>query len=413
MGAITYEEPGYTYENVAVTYEGHVSAGLLFPVVTIQLATARGANPATWTDITDYVTQYQCRWGRDDILAQVQTGDASLTLRNADGRFSPANTLSPLYPYVDDMVAVKIELTYNGLTYPRFFGYIQSITPHPADPLNLTEVLLADGFCWLDLARELTPAYTNAPTGTNIGALLDAAMWPAALRDLNVGQSTFLPAFGTDSALTQLQSLAVDNEAGLAFMGRNGDVVFQDRHYRATAPTSLVSQGTFTDTNAMLDLLAERPARDIYNRITVTYNGGSLTRNDASSEADYGPRVLSIDAAFLNALEAADRGDWTLAQKKAPHDRPQIPFWGNISAAVLVQMLERNLSDRVTITDASGYTAINADFYIEGITESVDVENEILQMRWQLSPVDVFAGLYWSLGVAGYSELGVTTGLSY
>jgi len=393
---------------------------------TVELATANGANPVTWSDITAYVQSIAITRGRDDVLSQVQTGTARVTLINEDGRFSPGYTSSPLYGHVATMRAVRVTaarytfaelaaLTFAQLamlsfedlaTHSLYYGYIQSITPVPTPNVRTCTLDLADGFAWLDLAVT-TPTYTLVPTGTSIGVALDSASWPAGLRDLATGQSTITPSYTDQSVLSQIQGIGIDNEAGLVYMSGAGNVVFQDRHTRLKTPYT-VSQGTFTDTDALVDVSAERPVRDIANEVKVTHATGSVTATDATSQAAKGPRRLAINAGFLDASTAADRASWTLSTKKDEQDRPVIGIVGNASATLMTQVLARDLSDRVTITDAGAKTGINAAFHIERIEHSISNGGTLHTVRWQLSPADG-AG-FWALDV---SALDTSTRLAY
>ena len=373
---------------------------------TVELATADGANPSTFTDITAYVQSVAITRGRDDVLSQVQTGTARVTLINEDGRFSPGYSLSPLYGNVATMRAVRIRGTYAAVQYDLYYGYIQSITPVPTPSVRTCTLDLADGFAWLDLAVT-TPTYSLVTTGTSIGVALDSASWPAGLRDLATGQSTITPSYADQSVLSQIQGIGIDNEAGLVYMSGAGKVVFQDRHTRLKTPYT-VSQGTFTDTDALVDVAAERPVRDIANEVKVTHATGSVTVSDATSQAAKGPRRLAINAGFLDASTAADRASWTLSTKKDEQDRPVIGIVGNASGTLMTQVLARDLSDRVTITDAGAKTGINAAFHIERIEHSISNGGTLHTVRWQLSPAD--ASGFWALDV---SALDTSTRLAY
>ena len=373
---------------------------------TVELATADGANPSTFTDITAYVQSVAITRGRDDVLSQVQTGTARVTLINEDGRFSPGYSLSPLYGDVATMRAVRIRGTYAAVQYDLYYGYIQSITPVPTPSVRTCTLDLADGFAWLDLAVT-TPTYSLVTTGTSIGVALDSASWPAGLRDLATGQSTITPSYADQSVLSQIQGIGIDNEAGLVYMSGAGKVVFQDRHTRLKTPYT-VSQGTFTDTDALVDVAAERPVREIANEVKVTHATGSVTVSDATSQAAKGPRRLAINAGFLDASTAADRASWTLSTKKDEQDRPVIGIVGNASGTLMTQALARDLSDRVTITDAGARTGINAAFHIERIEHSISNGGTLHTVRWQLSPAD--ASGFWALDV---SQLDTSTRLAY
>ena len=372
----------------------------------VELATADGANPSTWSDITAYVQSLSITRGRDDVLSQVQTGTARITLVNDDGRFSPGYTASPLYGHVATMRAVRVRATYAAVTYDLYYGYIQSITPVPTPSVRTCTLDLADGFAWLDLAVT-TPTYTLVTTGTSIGVALDSASWPAGLRDLATGQSTITPSYADQSVLSQIQGIGIDNEAGLVYMSGAGKVVFQDRHTRLKTPYT-TSQGTFTDTDALVDVAAERPVRDIANEVKVTHATGSVTVSDATSITAKGPRRLAINAGFLDASTAADRASWTLSTKKDEQDRPSISMVANASGTLLTQCLARDLSDRVTITDAGAKTGVNAAFHIERIEHSISNGGTLHTVRWQLSPAD--GSGFWVLGT---SALDTSTRLAY
>lgn len=94
-----------------------------------------------------------------------------------------------------------------------------------------------------------TPLYQNIRTDQAIGHILDAVGWPAAARDLAVGDTT-LSFWWLDDAepLTALIEL-LDTEGVPAAMYERGDGVwvFQNRNWRTTAYRSVNSQAVFFD----------------------------------------------------------------------------------------------------------------------------------------------------------------------
>lgn len=372
---------------------------------TVELATAAGANPATWSDISAYVKRIEFRRGRDDWLTQVQPGTARLLLKNDDGRFSPALTSSPLYPHVDNMRAVRIKAVLSAVTYHLFLGYIQSINPDPRRNVRECSVTLTDGSVWLALAKS-TPTYSSVASGTSIGVALDSASWPAALRALDAGQSTFTPSFTDQTVLSQVQRIGADNEAGLVYFDGQGRVVFEDRHHRLKSD-HLTSQATFNAT--MEGLVPERPSRDIANEVKVAYSGGgTVTRSNSASQTSYGPRRLDITASFLAAAEATDRADWTLSQRKDPHERPIHTLVAE-SDSVLTQILARELSDRITVQETVN-TGIDGPYFLESREVALAPHGVALAV-WQLSPVD--ANSYWILGTSTLGQNPMNTRLAY
>ena len=199
------------------------------PTFRVLMGAEYGALPTIETDISDYVQSYSFRRGRDNVLSSFQAGTATLVVRNADGRFSPAYTGGAYYGVLDVMIRVRIEVILNGITYPRFWGYIQSIRPNPEDCWNFTNIELSDIFAWLSIRNALVsygPGDTNA--GTAIGTLLNIISWPAGLRELDAGYHTWpsAPSLGTTTALSQANTLAA-NDLGRFYGGQEGDAVFE------------------------------------------------------------------------------------------------------------------------------------------------------------------------------------------
>ncbi|WP_330348176.1 LamG-like jellyroll fold domain-containing protein [Streptomyces sp. NBC_00582] len=68
----------------------------------------------TWTDIStfadDQVTGVTITRGASDELSETQPGNATLRLDNTDGRFTPGNTGSPYYPYVERNAPIRISM---------------------------------------------------------------------------------------------------------------------------------------------------------------------------------------------------------------------------------------------------------------------------------------------------------------
>lgn len=400
----------------------------------IELATGDGAFPSTWVNITDYVKDISIKRGRDDVLSVVQPGTASITLDNRDGRFSPAYQLSPLYPNVSLMRAVRIygkpgvlsamtfaeiaaytfaELSVMATSGGLFYGYIQSITPRPRLGEDECTIELTDGFTWLDLAT-VTPTFSSGSMSQHATAVLNSAGWPASARALSTGVLTFTPSYTDQSALSALSGIINENEGGLLYMDGGGNVVAQDQNTRFSWPyTSSIF--TITDTDHIIDLAAERPISDVANEIKVTYSSGSVTKTDAASQAKYGPRRLNVSASFLGGTEADDWATWLLLQRKEPKERITVTMLANSSSTLIIQAMARDLSDRIyfqeTVTktgtgnaSATPPSSTEGEYYIEGISHSIGNGGATHVVEWQLSPVVPYSRTsvrnWWTLGTS-------------
>ncbi|MGP3684159.1 carbohydrate binding domain-containing protein [Streptomyces sp. IBSNAI002] len=81
------------------------------PVLRVAFGFASMATSVTWTDISQWVDLakgIRCTRGASDELAQTQPSTLSVTLDNADGRFSAGLATSPYYPYVRPSCPIQL-----------------------------------------------------------------------------------------------------------------------------------------------------------------------------------------------------------------------------------------------------------------------------------------------------------------
>jgi hypothetical protein len=376
--------------------------------------------PTAWSDESARLVRASVRFGRDDVNGQFQPGTATLTLLNSDGRFSYGNASSGLYPDVDLMRAVQITATYGGNTYSVFYGYVTSIRPATSpntaqhctvtlvDGLGVISNILASLETGTKGAKTIDELITLMLAPDTVGDGVLSFEWPRM--DISTTPSTTYTnvTYTNVPILATIQELA-EHEGGLIYCGRDGYVTFRARTDRLTRAECITSQGTIT---AMLDLDAAAAITDVFNNITATYNAGaseSVVENDASIRA-YGLRAVGVSVPLITtAAPATALATWRLLRQYLPTLRPRIEMI-NSSSGLLTQILARDISHRVTITDLTGITGINGDFFIEGIEHEISDAGQVHRCAWQLSPISAWGG--WALGVAGFSELGISTRLN-
>jgi hypothetical protein len=155
---------------------------------------------------------------------------------------------------------------------------------------------------------------------------------------------------------------------------------------------------------------------------------------DATVETDVGEQVASLDMPYLSDVATGVNAARYLLQLYSP---TEIGIWalgtagrgelgsttqlasrvltavGRVTvtpktAALQTQILARDVGDRVSLTET--VTGISNAFYIQAVDLTVNAPG-IPVATWTLSPADTT--VYWSLGTAGFGELGTATRLSF
>lgn len=135
------------------------------------------------------------------------------------------------------------------------------------------------------------------------------------------------------------------------------------------------------------------------------------TSLDSTSQTAYGKRSVGIDSPHqgdANVLQSY--AEWLVSRHKDPQpDAVRMSLIGS-SQALLTQILSRKISDRITVTCTKlGISA--QDYFIERMEHRLDNGGKRHRATFTLSRAD--EQVYWILGVAGYSELGITTRVAY
>lgn len=395
---------------------------MILPEFIVRVAFASDAFDAVpvWTDISDDVMAFSIRRGRQYETNHIETGVATLKLKNTSGNYWPSGIYSP------NLVPVKrlnIRAVYDSITYDLYTGYVEDWAPGFISAYKgpIVSPRCSDLFKNLSRLKLNDPSgYAQELSGTRIGNVLDDLGWPAGARQIDAGQS-YMQATGALENIGALEHLflVMDSELGILFIAGNGDVVFQDRHYRLTNAASVTPQATFGDEAGNLkfqDIDLRSDDFYIYNDVRVTRESGAeQVAQDATSITSFGQRSFPKSGLLnINDPECLDQAHYLLSRLKDAALRirgitfcPQRP--SDVDSALhYVQAFSRTISDRITLNFSQA--SIISDYYIEGINMDW-VKGNTLKVQWQLS--DANAQQYWAIGVTGLSEIGETTRLAY
>ena len=88
----------------------------------------------TYDDITADVKTISFSRGKSDELCKAEVGQLSITLNNADAKYTP-NAGGVISALLLPKRPIRVRATYSAVTYNLFYGFIEEILPHP----HLTE----------------------------------------------------------------------------------------------------------------------------------------------------------------------------------------------------------------------------------------------------------------------------------
>ena len=129
--------------------------------------------------------------------------------------------------------------------------------------------------------RVTVAVQTNIRTDQAIGLLLDAAGWPAALREISIGDTTLTYWWCDDRPPWEamLELLASEGPCQL-YQDGEGVIHFENRNYRTITSRSTTSQASFRDVDTgglwFTGLSYEPGYKNIYNRATFSTRRRSL-----------------------------------------------------------------------------------------------------------------------------------------
>ncbi len=416
------------------------------PALAIALAlSTRPTEAPTWIDVTASTQGVpHIRRGRPHDLAEMEPGSGCVELDNRDRRFDPAYAAGPYYGNLKPMRRIKIKASWDGVTYDLFTGYVDGWPPEFSVGDGWVKVEAHDGFKCLGRC-ELNTSFAQQLSSERIDAVLNAVSWTTgaawvldSLTNSQLDATTMLGPVGDRLIMignTTVQADVLENanalqhlhevaqaENGLLFMGRDGAVIFQNRHYRL-APEQMTPRWTFGD-----DLTSELPYvdaklsyddSDVYNDVRMTRRDGTTQAvMDSASQLDYFPITLTQDRLLAASdLEMLDRAFWLLGQKKQPRWRiTSLRLDPEGDDRLWPVVLQAELGDRIRVRQRPfGGALVEGEYHIKHIEINIS-EDFRWSVEWQLSPADMTK--YWHVSDGGdefadYAILGTTTVLSY
>jgi hypothetical protein len=248
-------------------------------------------------------------------------------------------------------------------------------------------------------------------TDQRIGRIADWIALPSADRAFDVGNGTMGAQSTSGQQPIEALRQAASVESGVLFFSRSGTLTFHNRSRRYNlAPTIIldVAQGHIAP-----DLAFPGDDFGVVNDMTVSRPDGASARfTDQASIDEYGLYRDSAEIPTGSADELSSAASWRVNTYGQPHIRvPTVTV--NLHdprvASLIPSLLGADISTKVRLANLpSQAPASTVDVFVEGYSEQFT--GDTWTLSFNCSPGDVYD--VWALGVAGRSELGVTTRLA-
>lgn len=259
-------------------------------------------------------------------LAPPRAGSASLTLKNDSGDYDAGGTLQAGRE-------VRVRATYSAVTYDLFRGVLSQPKQSPVGTRPQVEVTALGSLSRLARRKVSTALYSNITTDVAIGHLLDAAGFPAALRDLDTGLTTLDWWWLDDEdAMQAIAALKATEGPGAAiYEDGTGAIVFKNRNARVLDARSSTVQTTFRSTAGGTEPLLSGQTdydpgiKDVVNICTLEVKSraaqtlgqvwalGSTITLGAGETRTYAARQSSGDPFTAAVAPSSAAGDYTVS----------------------------------------------------------------------------------------------------
>lgn len=299
-----------------------------------------------WVDITDsFIDGLSIDRGRNRSVDLFTAGRASFRLDNRDRTFDPFNSDSPFFGNLTPMRPARITAVVGTSEVRLFSGFVTDWVLRYERGLDAwVEVECVDAFVGFaaDVLAPVTPVGASEKAGARIGRVLNASNW-GPQRNLSTGTFDLAETELGRNALVEMQESAA-GDAGLLFMSRDGVVTFKvpTDVFAGPPDVTFVQANTTQPGVRYVKTEVTSAAELLFNVVNVTWDGGTVSRTDAGSVAEYLPRTLTIQTVLENESDAELTAEFALV--KFAH--PEVRF-----DDLLVRMHDRSLtaSQRVQV----------------------------------------------------------------
>ena len=352
-----------------------------------------------FVEVTDRVRSLSVQRGKNRDLDRFDAGNLSAEFNNFDRAFDPLFAGSPFAGNIVPRRDIKVSVD----DLPQYVGKINdwNVGFEPGG-VSLASANGSDAFTLLAL-EDVTPGTAVVQTsGARVSAVLDmeSVKWPEDRRSIDAGVSVLGADVFEGNALAYLQRVEL-SEQGLLFIGKEGELVFQDRLATPTVDdvTVFADDGSgIPFQSAELDYGIEL----LFNRIEVTSPTGTAVSDSLLSQTRYGIIQQSFETLLDDGTQLQDFADFVAGRYSEPDlrfasIRVDLDNLGSANRAAMLALEIGDVAD-VQFTPNDIGPAVARFQLVIGLSHDVTPDSHSMTVN--------FGDLQTSLFVIGDSEFG-------
>lgn len=170
----------------------------------------------------------------------------------------------------------------------------------------------------------------------------------------------------------------------------------------ASISTSSATEATVYYANSGADAYILGTSK-IRGTMLTAYQEQSYTAEDATSIETYGRLAYDYPGIQDTLTDAQTVADYYLAILKNPVGLVETVTFAGKNSAIIASLLAQSIGSKIALSETQ--TGIGGNWFIIG--EAHEYSYDDYRITWTLE--DAGASAYWTIGTAGFSEVGVTT----
>lgn len=275
-------------------------------------------------DATSYVKSVSTNRGKSTNLDEFTAGQMTVVFDNRGRAFDPNYVSSPFYGAILPRRKLIFSLSDNNVDWiPQFTGYVDDWSfDYDVSGDSTATASCSDAFTLLanQNVTLTSPASELAADRINRVLLNSSVAWPNAYAGI-ASVFTMDSVSYTGNALEYIQNVAA-SERGYFFINQSGNAVFYGWNYFALAITVL----TFADYTAygvypFTNIQTLYSSDQLYNYVTVTGSGGTVTAQDTTSQNSYGFAAETFPVITAGTAQMQTLANYIISNYKDPRFR--------------------------------------------------------------------------------------------